>query len=119
MTKDYRLVIDDMLESIAVIESYVQNVDELTFSQDQLIQDAVIRRIGIIGEAARKLPADIQSFASSVPWKSVIGFRNIVIHDYANVSLGQVWDIVVHDLPALKKNIEELRRKLPEVQPPI
>src|SRR3989338_2668562 len=102
MTKDYRLVVDDMLESIAIIGSYVADVDERTFSQDQLLQDAVIRRLGIIGEAARKLPSDIQSLVSSVPWKSVIGFRNIVIHDYANVSLGQVWDIVIHDLPTLK-----------------
>lgn len=118
MTKDYRLVIDDMLESIRAIQSYAEGVDEVSFSQNLLLQDAIIRRLGIIGEAARKLPDDVRQLAPAIPWKSVIGFRNIVIHDYANIAMDQAWDIVIHDLPPLVERLTTLRSKLPDVQPP-
>ncbi len=109
MKKDYRVYIDDILEAIEKITEYVANGDEVRFSKDTQQQDAVIRRLGIIGEAATRLPQDIRVLAPSVPWKSVVGLRNIVIHEYANVSMDKAWEVTQRDLPKLKKALITLR----------
>ncbi|MEK9143320.1 MAG: HepT-like ribonuclease domain-containing protein [Patescibacteria group bacterium] len=58
-----------------------------------------MRRLGIIGEAATKLPQNIRLLAPDVPWKSIVGLRNIVIHEYATVSMGKAWDVTQNDPP--------------------
>lgn len=108
MTKDYSMYIEDMLESIKYIFAFLQNINEVQFSQDVQLQDAVIRRLGIIGEAATRLTKNIREKAPKIPWKSVIGLRNLVIHEYSKISLGKVWDVVQNDLPSLKEELEQL-----------
>ncbi len=108
MKKDYRVYIDDMLEAINKIAEYVAGGDEVRFSRDTEKQDAVIRRLGIIGEAATRLPQEIRVLAPSVPWKSVVGLRNIVIHEYATVSMGKAWKVTQTDLPKLKDALVSL-----------
>lgn len=112
MKKDYRLYIDDMLEAIDKIAEYVIDGDEVRFSRNTQQQDAVIRRLSIIGEAATRLPQEIRLLVPSVPWKSVVGLRNIVIHEYANVSLGKAWEVTQTDLPKLKEALLILRAML-------
>lgn len=114
MKKDYSVYIDDMLEAIEKIAEYVADGDEVRFSRDTQQQDAVIRRFSIIGEAATRLPKDIRILAPSIPWKSIVGLRNIVIHEYANVSLGKAWEVTQEDLPKLKKALMSLRLLLDE-----
>lgn len=112
MTKDYAMYIEDMLESIGYIDKYVQGTTEVQFSQDKQLQDAVIRRLGIIGEAATRLTEEIRTMIPDIPWKSVVGLRNIVIHEYSNISLGKVWDVIQHDLPPMKGNLQKLLSQL-------
>lgn len=112
MKKDYRVYIDDMLEAIEKISEYVVDGDEVRFSRDTQQQDAVIRRFTIIGEAATRLPQEIRSLAPTIPWKSVVGLRNIVIHEYANVSLGKAWEVTQTDMPKLKEALMSLRAVL-------
>lgn len=112
MKKDYSVYIDDMLEAIEKIAEYVADGDDVRFSRDTQQQDAVIRRLSIIGEAATRLPQEIRVLAPSVPWKSVVGLRNIVIHEYANVSLGKAWEVTQTDLPKLKEALVSLRALL-------
>lgn len=114
MNKNYRFYLEDIAEAIEKIDKYVTDIDEVQFSRDSQLQDAVIRRLGIIGEAATKLPTDIRNQAPDIPWKSVIGFRNIIIHDYSNISMGDVWNVIQSELPKLKKSIAALLEKLPE-----
>lgn len=109
MKKDYTIYVDDMLEAIEKIAEYVADGDEVRFSRDSQQQDAVIRRLGIIGEAATKLPGEIREIAPRIPWKSVIALRNIIIHEYANVSMGKAWEVTQRDLPELKKELTILR----------
>ena len=108
MTKDYKLYIEDMLESIEHIDSFLESINEEQFSRDVQLQDAVIRRLGIIGEASTKLPNETREKAPKIPWKSIIGLRNIVIHEYSNIKLGEVWDGVQNDLPSLKDELKQL-----------
>lgn len=108
MKKDPRIPILDIIEAIEHIEQYTDNVDEVSFSKDWKLQDAVIYRLAIIGEAAKNIPETIQKQHPDVPWRDIIGFRNVVIHEYSGVSLGTVWQIVKKDLPQLKQKLQLL-----------
>lgn len=71
MKKDVSVYIDDMLEAISAIERYVAGMDEVKFSQKDYIQDAVIRQLAIIGEAAKKIPEELRKKQSDIPWSQL------------------------------------------------
>ncbi|MBE3581981.1 MAG: DUF86 domain-containing protein [Thermoanaerobacteraceae bacterium] len=97
-----------MLESIQRIEDYVKGVTRDEFFEDFQLQDAVIRRLEVIGEAARQLSADLKARHHNIPWAHVIGMRNILIHEYFGVDLGLVWATVHKDLPVLRDAVLEI-----------
>jgi uncharacterized protein with HEPN domain len=102
MRRDYRLYLDDILDAIRQIRSYVQGQDEEAFASDRKTQDAVIRNLEIIGEAAGKLPADAKEMAGEVDWRKIMGLRNILIHEYFGINLPIVWDVVQNKLAPLE-----------------
>jgi len=104
--RDYRLFLEDILTSIQKIEKYTANLTFETFLKNDLVIDAVIRNLEIIGEAVKKLPGEIRERYSDVPWKEVAGFRDVLIHDYFGIDIGVVWRTIVEDLPFLKKHVE-------------
>jgi len=112
MKKISSIYVEDMIEAIDLVTSYVKGVPEVDFSRDQKLQDAVIRRLAVIGEAANKLKKDIKNLAPDIPWHTIIGFRNVVIHDYSGISMGLVWKIMQRDLPALEPQLKILLNKL-------
>ncbi len=75
-------------------------------------QDKVMRRLEIIAEAAKRLPIVIRTKHIVVPWKSIIGLRNIIAHNYDDVNLKEIWEIVTIHLPETKRQIEEIRSNL-------
>jgi uncharacterized protein with HEPN domain len=93
-------------DSIAAIESYVTGGRERFLSQ-RMVQDAVIRNFEIIGEAANKLSPAARG-NSAIPWDRIIAFRNRLIHGYWGIDLFLVWDVVVRDLPLLKREVQRL-----------
>ena len=95
-----------IIESISAIESYVRGGRDV-FMKERLIQDAVIRNLEIIGEAARQLSPAVRNL-SSVDWGKIIAFRNRLIHGYWSVDLLLVWDVVVNHLPRLKTEVARL-----------
>jgi uncharacterized protein with HEPN domain len=92
-------------DAIASIETYITGLDEPSFQSSQLIQDAVIRQLMIIGEAAKRLSADFKTTRPNVPWRQIAGMRDKLVHDYLGVDLAAVWDTATIDLPALKRFI--------------
>jgi uncharacterized protein with HEPN domain len=80
MKRDMRLYVKDILESILAIEEYTQNLDEEKFHNNRQVQDAVIRRLGIIGEAVKKLDKDFREKYSDIPWKEIAGMRDVIIY---------------------------------------
>ena len=86
MPRDPKVYLDDILEAITQIESYVEGMDFESFSKDRKTIDAVIRNLEIIGEAARALPDDIKRKTSGIEWHKMIGLRNILIHEYFGVN---------------------------------
>lgn len=103
-----------MLESVERIRRFVGRKRRAAFLGSRLLQDAVIRNIEIIGEAAGQVSAGFAARHASIPWRRIVGMRNRLIHGYVNVNLETVWDVVARDLPALEK---ELRAVLQPQKP--
>lgn len=93
MPRDPRLYLDDILEAIARIGEYTASMDYDAFRQDRKTQDAVVRNLEIIGEAAGRLPESLRTISSEIEWRKIIGLRNILAHEYFGVSLPVVWDV--------------------------
>lgn len=109
MKRDPEILINDIKDSIAKIEEYVAGADKELFSKDYKSQDAVLKRIEIIGEAAKNLPPDFRNSVSEIPWKQVAGMRDILVHDYFGVDVNKVWNVVKNDIPDLKQKIYEIK----------
>lgn len=108
MKKDPAIFLQHILESIQAIEEYTRGFSEESFLRDRRTQDAVVRRLEIIGEAVRKLPEATKDLASDAAWRQIIAMRNILIHEYFGVDLKLVWRVIEKDLPVLKQHIEAL-----------
>ena len=108
MTREIKHFISDLLESINKIEEYTEDISCEQFMKDARTQDAVIRRLEIIGEAARRVSQDTRDAYPDLPWAQMIGMRNRLIHEYFRVNLTTVWETVQDDLPSLIALIEPL-----------
>lgn len=95
MKRDIRQYLEDIIQSIANIEKYIKSVKKDSFYQDQLVQDGVIRRLEIIGEAVRQLPKEILRQYPDVPWQKIAGLRNRLSHEYFGIILDPVVDYAV------------------------
>ncbi|GAB4380125.1 MAG: DUF86 domain-containing protein [Calditrichia bacterium] len=97
-----------MLESIDKIADYVSALDFDDFKFDSKTIDAVVRNFEIIGEAARNIPPSIKKQYADVPWQDVVDFRNRIAHEYFNISLEIVWQIIQKELPKLKTQLIQI-----------
>ena len=108
--KDETVYLKHIRDAIAKIEFYTIG-GRKAFFQDTMIQDAVIRNLEIIGEAAGNLSSDfIRQQHPQIPWRSIVALRNVLIHEYFRVDLELVWRVVRRRLPTLKRHIEALLR---------
>ena len=114
MKKDSKILLFDILDSIEKIEKYTKKISKRKFFDDLQIQDAVVRRIGIIGEAVKNLPAFFRNKYSGIPWKEMAGTRDVIIHDYSGVDVDLIWEIIDKNIPQLKKKILKLLEELNE-----
>ena len=102
MPGDSRQYLEDIIEAVARIQSYVSDMDEGTFSADMKTQDAVLRNLGVIGEAVGRLPDTIDTAAPEVEWRKIRALRNILVHEYFGINLPIVWDVVQNKLRPVK-----------------
>lgn len=109
-----RIYLEDILSAIAKIGEYTIDGKD-AFVTNGMIQDAVIRQISIIGEAAAKLPIALKTKYSDIPWRKTIGMRNIVIHDYSETDIPTVWIVAKRDLPILKMTVETILKEMGEM----
>jgi uncharacterized protein with HEPN domain len=97
----------DILEALSKIEKYAAK-GERAFCEEELIQVWIIYYIQIAGEAANQLSDSIKSHHPDIPWKGIIGMRNVLVHQYFGLDLDEIWDTVTDDLPLLNVKIQEL-----------
>jgi len=109
MTRDYIDYIDDILNSVEELEEFIEGMDYETFSSDRKTENAVIRSLEVMGEAAAKIPDTIRDKYPDIPWKRMVGMRNKLIHDYFGVDLDIIWAVSTEEIPPLKVHIKRLR----------
>lgn len=102
------IIIEDIITSMEKIERYINGLDIRQFSRNELIFDAVIRNLEIIGEASRNIPENIREKYIDIPWKRMIGLRNIVIHEYFGIDAGIIWKIISSNIPETKPKIIQM-----------
>jgi uncharacterized protein with HEPN domain len=107
LARDPNVYLEDILAGIARIEVYTKG-GRARFLASEMMQDAVIRQLSVIGEAAAKLPGALRTRHPLIPWKEMVGMRNILIHDYSAVNIRRIWETVRNDLPGLREAVREM-----------
>ena len=103
------LFIEDMLQSVALVERYFSEMNEATFIEGdatddlQVHRDAIVRRLEIIGEAARHLTEEYTQARSAIPWQKIRDMRNLLIHEYFGIDYETVVQVIKRNLPPLKQ----------------
>lgn len=105
---DNRAFVYEIEKAISQIEKYTESVEKDDFTQDKMLQDAVIYQLMIIGEASSRITKDFSSKNHDIPWKDIIGMRHKLVHDYSSINLEEVWKAARVDLPPLKNQIQDL-----------
>lgn len=104
----------DILTANEAVARFLAGVDRSVFLRDELRQDAVARRLTIVGEAANRLSAELRGRIPEVDWPRVVSFRNLVVHSYFAIDWEIVWSVATRDLPELAARIEpRLAREAP------
>lgn len=104
-----------ILQAIERIGTYTDDMDEVGFLENEMVQDAVIRNIEIIGEAARNIEKHHPEFASehpNVPWEDMYWMRNRVSHGYFSVDLEVIWNTIQRDIPELEQQAKDVLQQL-------
>lgn len=105
MRKDPRVHLTFISECIELLEKYLQDKTYESFVSDFQLQDAVIRRIELIGETVRNIPDDIKAKHQEIPWSRIAGMRNVLIHDYLGIDLKTTWQVANKEIKELKTKI--------------
>ena len=108
MKKNPKIFLEHIIESIGEIDKNMKDTSKGQFLDSVTIQDAVVRRLEIIGEAVKNLPTPFKNKHREIPWKKVAGLRDILIHEYFGVDLDLVWKIINKDIPKLRRQISKL-----------
>lgn len=109
MSRDRLLLLDDMIEAAELALSFVAGVDFDAFCANREKVSAVERQIFILGEAAVQLPDEMRDRAPAVPWRGVIGMRNVLAHGYWKSDEETLWDTVKNHVPRLLSEVRRLR----------
>ncbi len=102
--KDF-IRLQHIFDAIEEVEKYTSDVSFSDFEQNSMMLHASVRQLEIIGEASNHLSKEIIATYQTVEWKQIIGFRNLLIHEYFGVDIAVVWNVIQFDLPHLKNEI--------------
>ena len=112
MNKTAMLYVQHIVDSIELIEKFVNNLEKEEFTQDRMRYDAVLYNLQIMAESTQKLPKNIKDENNHIPWRDIAGFRNILVHDYLEGSDEDViWSIITEKLTPIKELMLEIRAR--------
>jgi len=107
-TKDDRVFLHHIFEAIQRIKEYTKHLSYEDFLNNNLVQDATIRQIEIIGEATKHISEKFRNIHKTIPWRDIAGMRDKLIHGYFGVDLDAVWKTVTEDIPFLEEQFHEI-----------
>ncbi len=108
MSDDDAAWLVDMLLACEKIERFVRGVDGAAFLGDELRQEAILRQLTVLGEAAKNVSSELRAAHRDIPWQDIGRFRDLVVHRYRRLQLAKVWEIVTEDVVTLKRQLEPL-----------
>ena len=106
--REYKLFIEDILEAMDKVERYIEGMNYEMFIKNELVADAIVRNLEIIGEASKNIPEKVRENHPEIPWSRMMGLRNIAIHEYFGVDLSIIWEIVTKNLPETRPKISAI-----------
>lgn len=98
----------DILMAAKLIQEFAKGIDKNTFYDDLMRQSAIIRQLEIMGEATKRLSSDLRDSYSEIPWRKIAGMRDILIHNYEEVDLDEVWNVAIIAIPELIPKLEQM-----------
>ena len=111
MKREYKFFLNDILEAVDSIHKFSEGLNFDSFKRNKLIVDACVRNIEIVAEAIKNIPIEVKNDYPDIPWSKVIGFRNMVIHQYWVIDKEILWDIIQTKLESLKEQISDVLEK--------
>ena len=112
MKKNHSIFLEHILQSISLIEEYTKGKTKDDFLKSVALQDMVLRRLEIIGEAVKNISEEIRHKYSNIPCRKIAGMRDKLIHGYFTVDIEFTWGVVRKDLPALKEQISKILEQI-------
>lgn len=106
--------LEDILEAVEKARRFTEGMTYEAFAEDEKTTFAVIRALEIIGEATKRISDALRQRYPSVPWRSMAGMRDKLIHDYVNVDLRIVWKTVQEEVPEVHRDVQRILRSLKE-----
>jgi len=103
-----RIIIQKIIRYIEDVEIYIDGIDAVNFLDDKKTITACAFTVSQIGELSKDISDETQTKYDNIPWKSIKGMRNKIVHDYENVDLSVLWGTIKNSLPELKENLKEI-----------
>ena len=107
-SRDWQLRIQDILKAIDSIQKRTEGMSFEKFVENETVIKAVLYDFIVIGEAASNIPPEVKENSSNIPWRQMSAMRNIVAHEYFQVSLKITWETIQNNLPSLIVSLEKL-----------
>ena len=113
MSPEWRLYVADMKACCGRVAEYTSGLSREEFERKRLVYDATLRNIELLGEAARHVPEEARARAPDIPWRRIVGVRNVLIHGYLGIDNDIIWDIVRNEIEKLSLALGKLEAANP------
>jgi len=112
VSRDPTFFLEDILDAAQKVLRYTKGMTLETFRKDELVFDAVVRNLEIIGEAAKHLTLEIHEMMPEVEWSKAAAFRDVIAHGYFGLNVHIIWDVTQNKVPGIATSVERLLRQL-------
>jgi len=112
VSRDWSFYVEDILDSALKIQRYTTGMTLETFRDNDVVFDAVIRNLEIIGEAAKHLPEEAKALMPEIEWSKAAAFRDVIAHHYFGLNIHIVWDVVLNKIPEIASSADALLKTL-------